>query len=262
MINKYIVAVISLIFVHCFICQGQQTNPLDDTLNEISSLSQSDMKTSADSQEICMVTIDTTQNKVVVVWEKPVSTTIDSFRIYKESLGSFVHIGSVDYNSLSMFTDPLTDPSVEPATYKISIIDISGTEGPLTSSSHTTMHTYIDSSSNILELKWTPYSGFSSNNYRIYMDNSGSGNNWELIDTVSNINTVWNFDNPGWNVPLGLNCQHIIELVDTLSGKLEQGDYIGAFYTGYRVALDIFELACFHSVDEPVTLFKLLLGIN
>jgi len=37
---------------------------------------------------------------------------------------------------------------------------------------------------------------------------------------------------------------------------------IGAFYTGYRVALDIFELACFHSVDEPVTLFKLLLGIN
>ena len=37
---------------------------------------------------------------------------------------------------------------------------------------------------------------------------------------------------------------------------------IGSFYKGYKVALDIFELACFHSVDEPVTLFKLLLGID
>ena len=243
MINKCIVAVLGLIFAHCFICLGQQTNLLNDPLKEISSFSQSGMKYSADSQEVCMVTVDTAMNKVMVIWEKPVSTTIDSFHIYKESLGSFVHIGSVDYNSLSMFTDPLTDPSIEPATYKISIVDNSGTEGPLTSSSHTTMHAYLDTTSSNIELNWTAYNGFPTNNYRIYVDRSGTGDNWELFDSISlppNTDSSWAFNDPGWHVPSGLGCFYAMGLTDSVcKPELEHGDYIGAFYngpTGYACA--------------------------
>src|SRR3546814_20220054 len=38
-------------------------------------------------------------------WEKPVAMDIDSFRIYREVLSSFVQIGAVHYDSLSSYVE-------------------------------------------------------------------------------------------------------------------------------------------------------------
>ncbi|HRE96491.1 MAG TPA: hypothetical protein PK637_06990, partial [Flavobacteriales bacterium] len=58
-----------------------------------------------DGQNICMVTVDSIYSYNKVVWEKEISTEISHYNVYRESSqnGLYFHIGTVPYDSLSVF---------------------------------------------------------------------------------------------------------------------------------------------------------------
>ncbi|MBI4929203.1 MAG: T9SS type A sorting domain-containing protein, partial [Bacteroidetes bacterium] len=139
---------------------------------------------------ICLVTVDTsTSTKNVVVWEKPVTTAIDSFRIYREiGLNNYVYIGSTSYSALSEYTDTTNgvNPKIQSYRYKIACVDTCGNIG-VKSSHHRTIHlstpNYTPPST--FDLIWTnDYEGFSFSQYYILRDGNNSGS-WVKIDSVT-----------------------------------------------------------------------------
>lgn len=115
-------------------------------------------------------------NKNVVVWNKPVSSGIDSYSVYKETNVSNVYekIGSVPYSELSVYVDDASNPTVKSSKYKLSIVDKSGLETQL-SEPHKTMHLSINKGqNNTWNLIWEPYTGFTPATYNIYRGSNAS----------------------------------------------------------------------------------------
>ena len=116
-------------------------------------------------------------------------TSIDSFRIYRYIGSNYEHIGSVSYDSLSVFADNSTgiNPKGTSYRYKLSILDINGNESSL-SNHHETMHLTVSAGiPPAMDLAWDAYEGFSFDSYRILRDSTGNGN-FELIGSVSSTN--------------------------------------------------------------------------
>jgi hypothetical protein len=135
---------------------------------------------------ICMVTVDSTSTKNVIVWEKPSNAPIDSFRIYREIASVYTHVGSVHYTSLSEFTDNTSgiNPNTTSYKYKLSVLDTCGNESVL-SAYHQTMHVQLSVAfPQGVNLSWNDYTGFTFSQYRILRDNLGNGN-WNVLDSVS-----------------------------------------------------------------------------
>jgi photosystem II stability/assembly factor-like uncharacterized protein len=133
---------------------------------------------------ICFVGVDGS-NKNIVVWEKPASTAVDTFSIFRESnvTGVYQKIGSVSYSSLCVFTDTSSNPAIQSNKYKISIMDNCGLESP-PSSPHKTMHLTINQGqNNAWNLIWEPYEGFTVSTYYIYRGTTPA--NMLLIGTTS-----------------------------------------------------------------------------
>jgi len=134
--------------------------------------------------EICLVGVDSL-NKNTIIWDKTIASNIDSFYIYKETgvTNVYAKIGSVSYNSLSVFVDTASHPDVQSNKYKMSIIDDCNLES-LLSDFHKTMHLTINqgTSSNIWNLIWEEYDGFTVSSYNIYRGTSP--------DTLTKIGSV------------------------------------------------------------------------
>jgi hypothetical protein len=127
-----------------------------------------------DAPEICVVGVDSL-NKNRIIWNKTISTAIDSFYIYKETgtTNVYARIGAVPYNNLSVFVDNSSYPNVQSNKYKISIFDDCGLESAQ-SDYHKTMHLTINqgTASNIWNLIWEEYYGFTVSSYKIYRGTS------------------------------------------------------------------------------------------
>ncbi|MBN8694904.1 MAG: VCBS repeat-containing protein [Bacteroidetes bacterium] len=151
------------------------------------------------TQNLCMVTVDDVSLYNKVIWEKPVTTAIDSFRIYREITSSFVHIASVPYDSLSEYVDdtfaPLADPNTTNFRYKISAVDTCGNEGALSDHHRTIFLQANQGVGNVINLNWVPYEGATVTYYYILRDTLGSGV-FEVIDSVPGSNTVYTDLNP------------------------------------------------------------------
>jgi hypothetical protein len=140
--------------------------------------------------EIGIVGITST-NKNRIVWNKPVTTGIVSYYIYKETNTSNVYekIGIVPYDSLSVFVDNQSSPDVKSNKYKLSIFDSNGMESPL-SDAHKTMHLSINKGQNTTwNLIWEPYEGFAVSTYNIYRGTNA--NNINFIDATSGSSTQY-----------------------------------------------------------------------
>lgn len=127
----------------------------------------------------------TSSNKNLIVWNKPVTTGIVSYYIYKETNTSnvFEKIGTVPYDSLSVFVDNQSSPDVKSNKYKLSIFDHNGMESPL-SNAHKTMHLSINKGQNTRwNLIWEPYLGFNVSTYNIYRGTTI--NNLNFLDATS-----------------------------------------------------------------------------
>ncbi|MFH1320321.1 MAG: GEVED domain-containing protein [Bacteroidota bacterium] len=160
-------------------------------------------------QPICIVTVDTTSTKNIVVWEKPVVTGIDSFRVYREIAGlGYTHIGSVLYDSLSEFVDTTNNinPQITSYRYKISVIDSCGNESVL-SDYHETVHLQTIVDSNNVKMNWDNYEGFGFSYYRLLIDSTGTGS-FTPIDSVTSSNTTYTDIDP----PLG-DLTYVIEVM-------------------------------------------------
>ncbi|MBN4051348.1 T9SS type A sorting domain-containing protein [bacterium AH-315-M05] len=118
--------------------------------------------------EICLVSVDSSSTQNIIVWEKPVSTGIDSFRVYRDIIGVYKHIGSVPYSALSVYTDSANgvDPNITSYRYKISTIDSLGNESVL-SNYHETIHMVGITGFGTVDLIWDSYVGFPVSAYRI-----------------------------------------------------------------------------------------------
>jgi len=142
------------------------------------------------SPSICMVSVDTI-NKNIVYWEKPVSISIDSFFIYKETNVTNVYkkIGAIDYNDNSFNIDTSSFPLIQSNKYKISLKDSCNLESDL-SSAHKTIHLTISQGfNNSWNLIWEPYEGFEVSTYYIYRG-TDSGN-LQLIGSTAGSSTQY-----------------------------------------------------------------------
>lgn len=135
---------------------------------------------------ICMVTVDSSSTKNVIVWEKPGNAAIDSFRIYREVASVYTLVGTVSYNALSEFTDNTNgiNPNTTSYKYELSVLDTCGNESSL-SAEHQTIHVQLGVAfPQGVNLSWNDYVGFTFSQYRILRDDLGNGN-WQAIDSVS-----------------------------------------------------------------------------
>lgn len=137
--------------------------------------------------EICVVTVDTTFDHNIIVWERASQISaagIDSMRIYTvTAVGADSLIATVDYDSLSEYHHMQADVDLHEWTYRIQGVDTLGVAGSL-SVPHTTIHfTVTDNSSGNLFLEWTPYIGHTVDYYDCWMDSTGA-TNFDLINTT------------------------------------------------------------------------------
>jgi hypothetical protein len=136
---------------------------------------------------ICLVSVDSiSSDSNLIVWEKPVSLAIDSFRIYRNISSVMTRIASRPYSAISMYVDTSSgiNPKVQAYEYAISVIDTCGNESAL-SPHHITIHmvTPAFTPPTTFDLQWSDYQGFSFTDYEIWRDGNNNGN-WVKIGTV------------------------------------------------------------------------------
>lgn len=166
-----------------------------------------------ETQNICLVTVNDSSNRNIVVWQKTGADIIGSYNIYRDIAGlGYTLIDNVHADSLSEYIDYSSgvDPNVTQYRYKVSVVDTCGNEGPQ-SSHHQTIFVYPPLvSGNDIILDWDDYEGAGSGFYYRIMRDTGSLGNWEAIDSVSAPTTVYN-DLDGMNE--GTNISYFIEIV-------------------------------------------------
>ena len=144
----------------------------------------------ASPPEVCIVGIDSLTNYNKVVWEKPITTAIDSFYVYKESnqAGVYQKIGGTAFIDTATFSDISSNPATQAYRYKISLVDSCGVESSLGNfhkSIHLTINQGMGTSYNLI---WSHYEGITFSSYNIYKGSSLS--NMTLLTTVaSNLNS-------------------------------------------------------------------------
>jgi len=142
------------------------------------------------SPPICLVSVDST-NQNIIYWEKPVSESVDSFYIYKETNVTDVYkkIGAVSYSDHNVFLDTASNAQIQSNKYEISVKDSCGYESAR-STPHKTMHLTLNQGlNNVWNLIWEPYIGIPVSTYYIYRGITPK--NLELIGTTSGSNAQY-----------------------------------------------------------------------
>ena len=126
---------------------------------------------------ICLVTVDTNSTHNILIWEKPASTIIDSFIIYRQTATNlYTRIAAVQYDSLSEYHDMAANPNITSYRYKLAVLDTCGAESDL-SAFHNTIHLQNFGLGNF---QWTFYQIENQLNpvlnFNVYRDNLGNGN--------------------------------------------------------------------------------------
>jgi hypothetical protein len=166
---------------------------------------------------ICSVTVDSILPNNIVAWEKPITTTIDSFYVWRETNvgGVYEKIRSLDYLDLSEILDSTSTPSQQPYRYKLSLKDSCGNFTAL-GENHRTIHLTVNAGlANANQLIWNSYEGYPVGTYNIYRGTHADS--LELINTVSaqiGVNTYTDFPAPidslfyqiVFEFPEGYNC--------------------------------------------------------
>ena len=141
------------------------------------------------SQELCVVTVDTSLQKNLLIWEKEITSGIVSYSVQKETNQNNVYaeIGVVSYDSLSVFVDTLSDPSQSANRYKILALDTCGLYSHEGVTAHKTIHLASSLGLNgVVNLMWNQYEGLPILTYNIYRGQSISTFNL-LASVASNI---------------------------------------------------------------------------
>jgi hypothetical protein len=134
---------------------------------------------------ICMVTVDSTTNRNVIMWDKPASELIDRFVVYKESNQANVYevLATINYDEPAMVMDTNSNPAIKSYRYKLGFLDAEGNVFPM-SDFHQTMHLTINQGvGNTWNLIWSSYLGFEVPSYNIYRKTAAT--DFEQIASIS-----------------------------------------------------------------------------
>ncbi|MES2515581.1 MAG: T9SS type A sorting domain-containing protein [Bacteroidota bacterium] len=166
------------------------------------------------TQQLCVVTVDSSSVHNEIFWQKNGVSNVDSFRIFRQqSLILDTLIGTVAYNDLSRLVDSTANPNVTSYIYKIAAVDFCGNEGPK-SLEHKTIHLVNNYSAPNMNLSWFPYLGATVINYRVLRDTNNSGN-WIVLNNSipPNVYTYTDF-----SIPAGANSvQHRVDVIWAIS---------------------------------------------
>lgn len=162
--------------------------------------------------EICIVTVDTTTNTNLIVWEKDENNPedISYYNIYRETsnIGQYQKIDTVHHSNISVFNDVVASPENRSWRYKISAVNECGIESKL-SNSHKTIHIVItDLGAGEKGISWDNYEGFQYSTYDLLRYTVDFG--WEtLIAGIQYENTPYITDTP----PSDTDLNYIVEVL-------------------------------------------------
>lgn len=131
---------------------------------------------------ICFVTVDTLTNTNLVVWEKPVTTAIDHFNIYRESSNHYQLVGSVDYDDEAIFNDLAVSAGTHSRRYRITAVNTCDIESEQ-SMPHKSMH--LNASNGLgdnVNLSWNGYEGLSYSGFIVRRHTDLDG--WQTLEVM------------------------------------------------------------------------------
>lgn len=164
------------------------------------------------TQQICVVTVDSTSTHNEVFWQKNGASNVDSFRVYRVQTAVLdTLIGTVDFADLSRVIDVNSNPNATSYTYKIAAVDFCGNEGPK-SGEHQSIHlqSIYSAIPQKTDLSWNLYSGATVNNYRVLRDTNNSGNWVVLINNLAPNATSYT----DFGIPAGaISLQYRVDVV-------------------------------------------------
>ncbi len=162
-----------------------------------------------EAPQICLSTVDFLNNTFVntIIWEKPLSTVIDSFLVYKETMpGVFQRIGARAYEDSSIFQDYSTNSNLVSERYRLAVRENCGSIS-LPGYVHETMHLQVmPGANNDKFLSWNPLQGIDVDYYII---ESGPGyNQLTPLDSVPSTQNTYLDTNPVF----GLNAKYRVSV--------------------------------------------------
>lgn len=171
--------------------------------------------TNSYTQDLCIVTVDSTSNFVKIIWEKPNDISgISSYNIYREtSLNNYTLVGNKSIDSLSIYVDNTANPNSTSFRYKISTLNPCGVESNLANVVfHSSIHLQFLGNGNF---QWSSYLPQIIDSYDVFRDDLGNGN-FQLISTLSSSSNTYtdvnysNYPNANYrvvgNLPAGYQC--------------------------------------------------------
>ena len=164
------------------------------------------------------------KNKNILAWTKPSNAKVSLFNVYRETnmSNTYAKIGSVPFDSASVFVDVNSNPDVQSNKYKISVMDACGAETAL-SDYHKTMHLSINKGiNNIWNLIWEAYEGYSVLTYNIYRGTNPA--NIQIIGSLSGSNTQFS----DYTAPTGYVFYQIEAVSSAAAGVKHNGSGVKA----------------------------------
>lgn len=144
------------------------------------------LSTSPPTQELCIVTVDTSTNFNHLIWEKPVNFVFDYYTIYREGLisNNYEPIAIVDFSDSSEYIDTIAFASEKSWSYFIVATDYCGNS--TISLPHKTMYLHgVIQNYNNYQLYWDNYIGISDSLSQYKILRNSNENGWEEIAIVN-----------------------------------------------------------------------------
>jgi PKD repeat protein len=203
--------------------------------------------------EMCTITVDTTAqywNKNVITWQKPITQTIESYFIYRESniQNVFELIAEVPYSSLSEYVDVGVgiNPQARAYRYRMAVKDTCGSWS-LPGSIHKTIHLSVSQGLNgTINLLWNNYEGVQFNSYQVVRSTKAIGAETnEIIQTIAQSSTLNTFTDLAPNsdtlyykinmvFPTGYTCEATNMVASVLAQRRKTNSNVGSnqIFTG------------------------------
>ena len=185
------------------------------------------LENSGFSQQLCIVTVDSTNSQNLIIWEKQQQEGINSFRIYRESASSnYQLLATVPFANLSEYYDPYANEDARSWRYKITAVDSCDEETPF-GTPHKTIHLVQNANANGgNDLSWDFYDGSNYDKFYIWRDDPSTG--WVIIDSLANNVTSYT----DWFAP-SIDARYMIEvsLNNSCESTLRQAGYPNSVLT-------------------------------
>ena len=150
---------------------------------------------------ICIVGVDSTSGKNIIVWNQSSDLKMDSIRVYKETSvqNVFQKIGQKARSEVGMLIDQNSDPRITSYRYYLMGVDSCGKVTPI-GTFHRTIHLQVNiGAGNSWNLNWNKYEGANLGTYHIYRGTDSTQMSL-LANLPANLHSYTDYTPPSGNV--------------------------------------------------------------